>query len=139
MQVYYDWIEWIKHEKRSPALSRTQRGAGVAKLLAIGKHGSPKFKTPKCLVRKVPRYTSLATLAFLCQHSHTGYESMTELPQSILAHLALCWPKSYRCMYTYSAKKIRNSAHTHKYLQVTGNEYLMNIVKFLPRNTLVQF
>ena len=79
MQVYYDWIEWIKHKKRSPASSRTRRGAGVAKLLVIGKHGSLRFKTPKCLVRQVPRYTSLATpqlLTFLCRCSQTGYESM---------------------------------------------------------------
>jgi hypothetical protein len=67
MQVYYDWIEWIKREKRSPVSSRTRQGAGVAKLLAIGKRGILQISNSEMLGLEGPEIhqSGYATIARL--------------------------------------------------------------------------
>ena len=77
-----------------PCVEQDAMKSRYAKMTAIGRRGTSEFQTPRCLVRKVPRVTSLATpqmFTFLCWCSQTGYESREERQPEVMARPKFNW------------------------------------------------
>ena len=59
--VLREWIRTLKHENDVPCVEQDATKNRYAKMTVIGRRGTSEFQTPRCLVRKDLRVTSLAT------------------------------------------------------------------------------